>query len=80
MTLVHPFASGRPLTLACAAVAALMSGAVSAAPPANLGNTTWTMQINREIAQLVITSQSGPGAPGAATCRVINGTFAGARQ
>ena len=58
-----------------AAIAALGANVASAAPPANLGNTTWTMQVNRDVLQLVITSQSGPGAPGAAICRVINGTF-----
>jgi hypothetical protein len=60
---------------AIAAAAALGSSAVLAAPPASLANTTWTMQINRDVTQLVITSQSGPGAPGASRCRIINGTF-----
>ena len=45
------------------------------APPANIAGTVWTMQINRTVEVLTITSQSGPGAPGAATCRFINGTF-----
>jgi hypothetical protein len=54
---------------------ALGANVASAAPPASLANTVWTMQINREVAQLVITSQSGPGAPGASRCRIINGTF-----
>ena len=55
-----------------------VTGAASAAPPASLANTTWTMQVNRDIEQLTITSQSGPGAPGAAICRIINGTFGAA--
>lgn len=61
--------------VAVAAAAALASGAASAAPPANLGGTVWTIQINRDVNQLEITSQGGPGAPGSATCRFINGTF-----
>jgi len=65
----------RTIAFAAAAAASIAAGPAAAAPPASLGNTTWTMQINRDIAQLVITSQSGPGAPGAATCRIINGTF-----
>jgi hypothetical protein len=65
----------RTTAFAIAATAALGAGIASAAPPASLGNTAWTMQINRDVAQLVITSQSGPGAPGASRCRVINGTF-----
>ena len=60
---------------AIAAAAALGANVASAAPPASLANTTWTMQINRDVVQLVITSQSGPGAPGASRCRIINGTF-----
>lgn len=60
---------------AVAAATALVSGTASAAPPANLGGTVWTIQINRDVNQLEITSQGGPGAPGSATCRVINGTF-----
>lgn len=58
-----------------AAAASLASGTAIAAPPASLGGTAWTMQINRDVTELVITSQGGLGAPGAATCRFINGTF-----
>lgn len=65
----------KSMASALIALSGLAAGAASAAPPANVANTTWTMQINRDVAQLVITSQSGPGAPGAATCRIINGTF-----
>ncbi|MEO8257998.1 MAG: hypothetical protein ABI868_11685 [Acidobacteriota bacterium] len=65
----------KTITFAIAAAACLGAGTVSAAPPANLANTVWTMQINRVVDVLTITSQSGPGAPGAATCRFINGTF-----
>ena len=65
----------KTFTVGIAAAALLAAGPASAAPPASLGNTVWNVQINRELVQLVITSQSGPGAPGAATCRVINGTF-----
>jgi hypothetical protein len=60
---------------AAAAAAFLAAGTASAERPPNLAGTTWTMQINREVNQLVITSQSGEGAPGAAICRIINGTF-----
>ena len=66
----------RPLAgLAIAVIAVLGANVASAAPPSSLANTTWTMQINRDVAQLVITSQGGPGAPGASRCRIINGTF-----
>jgi hypothetical protein len=47
----------------------------SAAPPENLAGTTWTVQINRGIEQLVITAQGGAGAPGAAKCRALIGTI-----
>jgi hypothetical protein len=57
-----------------AAVAALLTaGSAYAQRPANIANTTWTLQTNRSSVQLVITSQGGPGAPGAATCRHISG-------
>ncbi len=58
-------------------VAAFATTTASAARPENIANTTWTMQVNREVQQLVITTQGGPGAPGAATCRVINGELGG---
>lgn len=61
--------------VALAGAASLAAGPAFAAPPENIGNTTWTMQINRDVDELVITAQGGPGAPGAATCRVILGTF-----
>ena len=63
----------KTITLAVAAATTFATAAASAAPPANIGNTTWTLQANRDSVQLIIHSQSGPGAPGAATCRVING-------
>jgi hypothetical protein len=68
-------ASPKAIAFSLAAAAVIAGGPASAAPPANLAGTTWTVQVNRDLVQLVITSQSGPGAPGAATCRVINGTF-----
>lgn len=61
------------IAIALAAAALLAASAASAAPPENLGGTTWTVQTNRDAVQLVITSQGGPGAPGAETCRHING-------
>jgi hypothetical protein len=65
-------------SFAAAAAVFLTAGAASAAPPPNLAGTTWTLQANREVSQLVITSQGGPGAPGAATCRHIFGTIGSA--
>lgn len=65
-------------SLAVAAAALLACGAASAAPPANLGSTTWTVQANRDVSQLVIIAQFGPGAPGQAICRGINGTIGSA--
>jgi hypothetical protein len=58
------------LTLAALLVAA---ATVSAARPANLAGTSWLVQVNGSTEVLHITSQGGPGAPGAANCRVING-------
>lgn len=46
----------------------------SAARPENIAGTTWTMQVNRDVEQLIITTQGGPGAPGAATA-VNNSVF-----
>lgn len=65
----------RHLTMAALAAAALSPVPALADRPANLAGTTWTVQINRDSEQLVIQTQGGPGAPGAATCRVINGTL-----
>ena len=63
----------KTLMFAAAAGAFLTAGTASAERPATLGNTTWTMQTNQEAVQLIIISQSGTGAPGAATCQVIHG-------
>lgn len=57
---------------AVAAAATLVSGSAWAQRPADLRGTTWTMQVNRDAAQLVINTQGGPGAPGAAECRGLN--------
>ncbi len=57
------------------AAALVAAGAASAERPASLAGSTWTMQNNRDVEQLVITTQGGAGAPGAANCRVINGHF-----
>lgn len=62
-------------TLAIAAAACLAAGNASAERPANLAGTTWTLQANRDVLQLIINTQAGPGAPGAATCRHISGTL-----
>lgn len=63
------------LTFAVAAAASLAAGPAWAERPASLAGTTWTVQTNREAVQLVIETQGGPGAPGAANCRTINGHF-----
>lgn len=46
-----------------------------AAPPASLAGTTWTLQVNRNSEQLVITDQGLAGAPGARVCRLLIGTL-----
>jgi hypothetical protein len=51
----------------------LAAGVARAARPANLANTTWLVQVNGSTETLTITTQGGPGAPGAANCRTING-------
>jgi hypothetical protein len=56
-----------------AAITFLGAGTASAQRPATLANTSWTLQTNVDLETLVITTQGGPGAPGAAECRIING-------
>lgn len=65
----------KTVRLALAAAALLAVGAAQAVRPENLANTTWTLQANHDVLQLFIDTQSGPGAPGAATCRHISGTI-----
>ncbi len=67
--------SFKTLKFAVATAAVLAAGAASAERPASLAGTTWTLQANRDVLQLIINTQSGPGAPGAETCRHINGTI-----
>ena len=62
------------ITLASVLLAAT---AVRAEPPANVANTTWTLQVNSSIETLFIDTQGGPGAPGAANCRSIRGEVRG---
>jgi hypothetical protein len=62
----------KTITLALAAVL-LAAGTASAERPANLARTFWTLQTNTDVVQLFIATQGGPGAPGAATCRHIDG-------
>jgi hypothetical protein len=62
------------IALCVAAATSIFAGAAMAAPPANIGGTTWTLQANRSTDTLVITAQGGAGAPGAAVCRVLIGT------
>lgn len=65
----------KTLRFAAAAAALLVAGAASAERPANLAGTTWTVQTDRDLVQLVIETQGGAGAPGAATCRTVQGHF-----
>ena len=65
----------RSMLIPAALAAILAHGNALADRPANLAGTTWTVQINRDSEQLVFLTQGGPGAPGAATCRVLNGTL-----
>lgn len=65
----------KTLRLAVAAAAFLAAGAASAQRPENLAGTTWTLQANRTVLQLVINTQGGPGANGAVTCRPLDGTL-----
>jgi hypothetical protein len=67
--------SFKTFKLAAATAALLAAGAASAERPATLAGTTWTVQTNRDAVQLVIETQGGAGAPGAANCRTINGHF-----
>lgn len=67
--------SFKTFRLAVATAAFLAAGAASAQRPESLAGTTWTLQANRTVLQLIINTQSGAGAPGAATCRHINGTL-----
>jgi hypothetical protein len=60
---------------AIVAAASVIAGNAWAQRPANLAGTTWTMQANRDTLQLVINTQGGAGAPGAAECRGLDGTL-----
>lgn len=64
-----------PLALLVSAAAFLFAGGAAAERPANLAGTTWTLQTNRDTGQLVINTQGGSGAPGAAVCRSIDGNL-----
>jgi hypothetical protein len=64
----------RHISMIAVAVATTFTiGTASAARPANIGGTTWALQTELGVVPLVITSQGGAGAPGAATCRNIYG-------
>ena len=60
---------------ALASTACVAVGNAHAERPASLAGTTWTLQHNRDTAQLVIDTQGGPGAPGAENCRGLDGTL-----
>jgi hypothetical protein len=58
------------------AALALAAAAPSwAARPANLAGTTWTVQANRSVEQLVITHQAGPGTAGGPNCPLVTGSI-----
>ncbi|MCY7314301.1 MAG: hypothetical protein LH480_01350 [Rubrivivax sp.] len=57
---------------ALATAACLVTTQARAQRPADLTGTTWTLQANRTTAQLVINTQGGAGAPGAAVCQHID--------
>ncbi|MBC7940417.1 MAG: hypothetical protein H7Z19_11735 [Chitinophagaceae bacterium] len=57
---------------ALATAACFVAGTAWAQRPTDLSGTTWTLQANRSTAQLVINTQGGAGAPGAAVCQHID--------
>ena len=59
----------KTITFVVAAATLLVANTASAERPANIANTFWVLQTNLDPVQLVITTQGGPGAPGAATSR-----------
>lgn len=61
------------VSMAAAAALIVTAATVWAAPPASVARTTWTVQANQGSEQLVIETQTGPGAPGNETCRGISG-------
>jgi hypothetical protein len=63
------------LAISLAAAAAFTSSGAFAQRPTSLAGTTWTLQANRTVLQLVINTQGGAGAPGAAVCQRITGTL-----
>jgi hypothetical protein len=65
--------SVKRLSFAVLAATLLAAGTASAARPATLAGTTWLLQTNLDSVLLVISTQGGPGAPGSANCRTING-------
>jgi hypothetical protein len=68
----------RIIMLAIAAVASLTTAAAAwAAPPPNIANTVWTVTAAGRTNELLITTQGGPGAPGASICQLISGNFEG---
>ena len=70
--------SFKTIAFAVFATVCLAAGSVSAARPANVARTTWTLQVNRETdIVLTIDTQGGPGAPGALNCRTIRGKING---
>jgi hypothetical protein len=66
----------RILSFALAAIV-LGTGVASAAPPANVANTTWILDLDGTTIDVFIDTQAGPGAPGNANCRAIAGKFGG---
>ena len=55
----------------------LTAGAASAAPPASVANRTWILDIDGSSLEVFIDTQAGPGAPGQANCRHVEGKING---
>ena len=55
----------------------LTASAASAAPPATVANRTWIFDIDGSSLEVFIDTQAGPGAPGQANCRHVEGKING---
>ena len=67
----------KPMLSFTLAAIVLAAGAASAAPPANLANRTWILDIDGTSLEVFIDTQAGPGAPGQANCRRLEGKIDG---
>jgi hypothetical protein len=55
----------------------LGTGVASAAPPANIANSTWIFDLDGSSFEVFIDTQGGPGAPGQMNCRSVAGQIDG---